>query len=103
MPRSEITQMTVGQLKGSTTHIDRLYDELRNSMSPPSTLSLPFDVTKKVREKALKQRVLDSYGPFKEMKYKSITGFYSDADDTQFHFTLRLLYSMMFGNYKIIT
>jgi hypothetical protein len=65
--------MTVGQLKHSTANIDRLYGELRKSMSPPATLSLPFDVTKKVREKALKQRVLDAYGAFKEMKYKSTT------------------------------
>ena len=46
MPHSEITQMTVGQLKHSTANIDRLYGELRKSMSPPTTLSLPFDVTK---------------------------------------------------------
>jgi hypothetical protein len=69
MSQSEITRMTVGQLKHSPIQIDRLYDELRNSMSPPATLALPFDVTKKVREKALRQRVLDAYGPFKEMKY----------------------------------
>ena len=53
MPRSQITQMTVGQLKHSPTHIDSLYDELRRSMSPPATLVLPFDTTKKVRAKAL--------------------------------------------------
>jgi hypothetical protein len=86
MSQSEITRMTVGQLKHSPIQIDILYDELRNSMSPPATLALPFDVTKKVREKALRQRVLDAYGPFKEMKYKSTTGFYSDADGTQIPF-----------------
>ena len=96
MPQSQITQMTVGQLKHSTAHIDRLYDELRNSMSPPATLALPFDVTKKVREKALKQRVLDAYGPFKEMKYKSTTGFYSDADGTQtpFYFEIAIFHDV---------
>jgi translation initiation factor 2 beta subunit (eIF-2beta)/eIF-5 len=86
MPRSQITQMTVGQLKQSHIQIDRLFDELRNSMSPPATLALPFDATKKVREKALKKRVFDTYGPFKEMKYKSTTAFYSDADGTQIPF-----------------
>jgi hypothetical protein len=96
MPQSQITQMTVGQLKHSAAHIDRLYDELRNSMSPPATLALPFDVTKKVREKALKQRVLDAYGPFKEMKYKSTTGFYSDADGTQtpFYFEIAIFHDV---------
>ena len=37
MHRSQITQMTVWQLKQSIIQIDRLYDELRNSMSPPAT------------------------------------------------------------------
>jgi hypothetical protein len=75
--------MTVSQLKHSPIQIDELYNELLNSMSPPATLALPFDVTRKAREKALKQRVLDTYGHFKEMKYKSTTGFYSDTDGTQ--------------------
>ncbi|MFL6412592.1 MAG: hypothetical protein ACJ71K_15305 [Nitrososphaeraceae archaeon] len=86
IPHSEITEMTVSQLKHSPIQIDELYNELLNSMSPPATLALPFDVTRKAREKALKQRVLDTYGHFKEMKYKSTTGFYSDADGTQIPF-----------------
>jgi hypothetical protein len=96
MPRSEITRMTVGRLKHSPNQMDTLYDELRNSMSPPTTLALPFDVTKKVREKALRQRVLDAYGPFKEMKYKSTTGFYSDADGTQipFYFEIAIFHDV---------
>jgi hypothetical protein len=40
MHRSQITQMTVWQLKQSIIQIDRLYDELRNSMSPPATIVL---------------------------------------------------------------
>jgi hypothetical protein len=96
MSQSEITRMTVSQLKRSPIQIDRLYDELRNSMSPPATLALPFDVTKKVREKVLKQRVLDTYGPFKEMKYKSTPGFYSDADGTQipFYFEIAIFHDV---------
>jgi hypothetical protein len=86
IPHSEITEMTVGQLKHSPIQIDELYNELLNSMSPPATLALPFNVTRKSREKALKQRVLDTYGHFKEMKYKSTTGFYSDADGTKIPF-----------------
>jgi hypothetical protein len=36
-------------------------------MSAPSALALPFDITKKVRAKALQERVSHSYGRFKEM------------------------------------
>jgi hypothetical protein len=86
MPRSQITQMTVGQLKHSLIQIDKLYDELRSSMSPPATLALPFDTTKKVRAKALEHRVLDTYGTFKEMKYKSATGYCSDGASMQIPF-----------------
>jgi hypothetical protein len=96
MQRSQITQMTVGQLKHSPNHVDSLYDELRNSMSPPTILALPFDTTKKVREKALKQRLLNTYGAFKEMKYKSTTGFYSDVDGTQipFYFEIAIFHDV---------
>jgi hypothetical protein len=96
MPQSEITQMTISQLKHSSVQIDKLYDKLRLSMTPPATLALPFDITKKVREKAMKQRVLDTYGPFKEMKYKSTTAFYSDAGGTQipFYFEIAIFHDV---------
>ena len=81
MRKSKVSQMSVGRLKHSPVEIERLYDELKNSMSPPVTLALSFDITKKVRAKALQQRVLARYGPFKEMKYRSITGLYSDGGD----------------------
>jgi hypothetical protein len=84
-----IRMMTIGQLKHSPAHIDRLYDELRNSMSAPSTLTLPFDVTKKgARAQALKQRVEQRYGHFSEMKYRSASGTYveSGGDQSQFPF-----------------
>jgi hypothetical protein len=72
MKKTDLTQMTVGQLKHSPAHIDRLYDELRNTMSAPTALTLPFDVTKKgARADALKQRVEQRYGHFSEMKYRS--------------------------------
>jgi hypothetical protein len=61
--KTELTQMTLSQLKNSPAHIDRLYDELRNTMSAPTALTLPFDVTKKgVRAQALKQRVEQWHG-----------------------------------------
>ena len=49
MPQSQISHMTVRQLKHSPAQIDRLYYELRNSMNAPTTLTLPLDTTKKVR------------------------------------------------------
>jgi hypothetical protein len=96
MHRSQITQMTIGQLKHSTDNIDILYYELRNSMSPPATLTLPFDVTKKVRTRALEHRVSDIYGSFKEMKYKSTIGFYSDGNGTQipFYFEIAIFHDV---------
>jgi hypothetical protein len=89
MRKTELTQMTVSQLKHSPAHIDRLYDELRNTMSAPTALTLPFDVTKKgARAEALKQRVEQSYGHFSEMKYRSATGTFveSGGDQSQFPF-----------------
>ena len=96
MPRSEVTQMTVGQLKHSTIQMDKLYHELRNSMSPPATLALPFDTSKKARRKALESRVLDTYGSFKQMKFQSTTGFYSDTDGTQipFYFEIAIFHDV---------
>ena len=80
MPKTEFTQMTVGRLKHSPTYIDRLYDELRNSMGAATALTLPFDVTKKgVRAQALKQRVEQRYGHFSEMKYRSALGYCSES------------------------
>jgi hypothetical protein len=82
MHKTELTQMmTVGQLKHSPAHIDRLYDDLRNTMSAPRALTLPFDVTKKgARAQALKQRVEQRYGHFSEMKYRSASGIYVDRN-----------------------
>ena len=94
--KSEITQMTIHQLKHSPVEIDRLYDELKNSMGPPTTLALPFDVTKKVRTKALEQRVSHIYGSFKEMKYRSATASYSAYDGTQipFYFEIAIFHDV---------
>jgi hypothetical protein len=90
MRKTELTDMTVSQLKHSSAHIDRLYDELRKHMSAPTALSLPFDVTKKgVRAEALKQRVEQRYGHFSEMKYRSASGTYVESggsDQSQFPF-----------------
>jgi hypothetical protein len=89
MRKTELTQITVGQLKHSPSYIDRLYDELRKSMSAPTSLALPFDITKKdARAQALKQRVKQRYGHFSEMKYRSATGTFvqSGSDQSQFPF-----------------
>src|SRR5919197_3435018 len=75
-------------------------------MSPPVTLALPFDITKKVRSKALQQRVLARYGPFKEMKYRSITGLYSDGGDgvqIPFYFEIAIFHDVMaLQNYNLV-
>ena len=86
MPKSELTQMTIGQLKHLPAAIDKLFDELRSSMSGPATLPLPFDTTKKVRKKAFEDRVEEMYGRFTESKYKPAFGSYSDGDETKIPF-----------------
>jgi hypothetical protein len=96
MPKSPINQITVGELKHSNVQIDSLFEKLRDSMSAPSALALPFDITKKVRAKTLQERVLQSYGPFKEMKFRSTTGFYSDGHGTHipFHFEIAIFHEV---------
>jgi hypothetical protein len=52
MKKTELVEMSVGQLKQTPHYIDQLYFELRNTMKPissPSNLSLPFETNKKVR------------------------------------------------------
>jgi hypothetical protein len=97
MSKSETNQMTVGELKHSIVDMDKLYDELRNSMSAPTTLALPFDITKKrVRAKALEDRVSNTFGYSKEMKFRSTNGFYNDGDGTQipFYFEIAIFHDV---------
>jgi hypothetical protein len=78
-------------------------------MSAPTALALSFDVTKKVRAKALEERVSDIYGPFKEMKYRSTSGFYFDGggDTTRipFYFEIAIFHdvrSLQNYNYDLV-
>ncbi|HEY7082505.1 MAG TPA: hypothetical protein VH500_22680 [Nitrososphaeraceae archaeon] len=82
MKKTKLTQITVGRLKQSRKLMDGLYDELRRSMNPPApnSLALPFDVTKKARERALKSRIEQSWGHVLNIKYKSIFGCYKLHD-----------------------
>ena len=82
MKKTKLTQITVGQLKQSRKHMDDLYNELTRSMNPPTptSLSLPFDVTKKVRERAVKSRIEQSCGRVSNIKYKSIFSSYRSPD-----------------------
>lgn len=82
MKKTNLTQMTVGRLKQSPKLMDDLYNELRRSMNPPAhnSLALPFDITKKVRERALKSRIEQSVGHVLNIKYKSIFGSYKSPD-----------------------
>ena len=105
MPKSQINQITVGELKHSNIQIDSLFGKVRDSMSAPSALTLPFDITKKVRAKALQERVLHSYGPFKEMKFRSTTGFYSDGHGTHipFYFEIAIFHDVLtLQNYNLV-
>jgi hypothetical protein len=82
--KEKVAQMTVGQLKQSPLHINKLYNDLRNTMKPlatPSKLSLPFDVNKKVRIEAIKKRLQQqnrlSENP--KIKYNSKFGIYHSS------------------------
>ena len=82
--KEKVPQMTVGQLKQSPPHINKLYYDLRNTMKPlatPSKLSLPFDVNKKVRMEAIKKRLQQqnrlSENP--KIKYYSKFGVYRSS------------------------
>ncbi len=76
--------MTVGQLKQSPLHINKLYKDLRNTMKPlatPSKLSLPFDVNKKVRIEAIKKRLQQQnrLSESSKIKYNSKFGVYHSS------------------------
>jgi len=81
------TLVTVGEIKHSSERIDELYDLLRSSMPPASSLALPFDATKRTREKALKERLERVFGYISDMKYKSTFGLCKHGnDDVRFPF-----------------
>ena len=82
MKKTELTDMTVGQLKQSHKLINELDTELRRSMNPPvpTSLALPFDASKKIRELALKSRIGQIYGEVSNIKYRSVFGSYESRD-----------------------
>jgi hypothetical protein len=89
--KEKVAQMTVGQLKQSPLHINKLYNDLRNTMKPlatPSKLSLPFDVNKKVRIEAIKKRLQQQnrLSESSEIKYNSKFGNYHSSSTTGIRF-----------------
>jgi hypothetical protein len=82
--KEKVAQMTVGQLKQSPPHINKLYNDLRNTMKPLATtskLSLPFDVNKKVRMDAIRKRLQQQnrLSESSKIKYNSKFGFYHSS------------------------
>ena len=95
----EFEAMTVGKLKQNTQFIKELYNKLRNTMKPlstPSSLSLPFDSTKKARIKAITKR-LEQRPSFRvsDIKYKSQYGYYKFKDGVEhpFFFEIAVVHS----------
>jgi hypothetical protein len=75
MPKTSLTQMSVAQIKPSEGYMAEIYQLLRDSMDPPSILSLPFNVkSKTIRTQALTQRVAMLRGKVSNIKYKSDFG-----------------------------
>jgi hypothetical protein len=81
MKRSDLSTMTVSQLRQQPQLLDQIYEDLQKTIEYPSHISLPFDITKKKRSEAIKKRV-DQRGilPIHGMKYKSKVGFSIDPD-----------------------
>jgi len=82
--KEKVAQMTVGQLNQSPPHINKLYNDLRNTMKPLATtskLSLPFDVNKKVRMDSIRKRLQQQnrLSESSKIKYNSKFGFYHSS------------------------
>jgi hypothetical protein len=92
LPKSQLTQMTVSQLKQLPTAdgVKEVYEQLRKVMSPISnkiglTPFLPFNTNKSVRRKAIEDR-LNQAGIYfeKPIKYKQIHGYHKEVNGVEF-------------------
>jgi hypothetical protein len=91
----KLTELSVGQLKKAPQHIEQIYLQLRNTMKPPSNLSLPFNTNRKIRMEALKKR-LEQRPSFRvsDIKYKSQFGYHkSDSVEFPFFFEIAVVSS----------
>lgn len=86
LPKNKLTQMTVGELKGSLEAIDKIYNKLHDAMpsiSKTTGLSsfLPFNTNKQFRKKALGMRLLQAGIKCKLVKYRQMHGYHVSKDD----------------------
>ena len=85
MKKTELTSISIGQLKHNPALIQQLYEHLRDTnlnhlgpISDPSNLSLPFNTNKKVRVEAIKERFEQRGLKINSLKYKSQFGYHKD-------------------------
>jgi hypothetical protein len=99
MKKSDFAEKTIGHIKQSPKNIAQLYTQLHNTMKPissSSNLALPFDVNKKVRTEAIKNRLEQRRPSFKvsDMKYKSQYGYCKlNGIEYPFFFEIALVHS----------
>jgi hypothetical protein len=85
MKKTELTSISVGQLKRSPELILQVFELLRDiklnhlgPISDSSDLSLPFNSNKKIRTAALRKRFEQRGLEISDLKYKSKFGYYKD-------------------------
>jgi hypothetical protein len=99
MKRTELTSITVSEIKQQPQTIPQIYEEMHKTMQPipsPSNLSLPFDTNRKMRIEAIKERLMQRGLKVSDIKYKSKYGYY--CHDQQgvmfpFFFEIAVVYS----------
>ena len=95
-PESELTLEEIVQSKED---VRSLYNKLKESMpNSPTTISLPFDIRKRARMKALKER-LEQYARLSiddsKVKYKQALGLYKEGSTSiPFFYEIMILHDM---------
>ena len=90
LSKSELTLMTVGQLKQlSADRIKEIYEQLRKAMPPISIKTglssfLPFSTNKTVRRKAIEDRLKQAGIYFENIKYRQIHGYHKEDNGVEF-------------------
>ena len=91
----EVSILTLGEIVRSTEKMNLLHSSLKKSMNPSTTLSLPFDTAKRLRQKALKERIeqclIGHTVNNSQVKYRQAFGVYTDTS-TEDNVTVQIPY-----------
>ncbi|MGA9845828.1 MAG: hypothetical protein WBQ25_26300 [Nitrososphaeraceae archaeon] len=93
------SKLTLSEIVRSNKNMNSLHDKLKQWMDASSTLSLPFDTAKRVRMKALKERIekgiIGHSVDNSKMKYKQVFGVYTDDSDKGSELQIPFFYEIM--------